>query len=224
MREVPRSLSKTSTPIEIAHATSSGPRSRGRGKVIPRNRLPAVVNRSRLVTRNEAKKTTSRDLGELTGLDAHRSHPHPDLGAVDLGERRGQHGGQHEQHEADEASGVAEAGQRAVVAHVDQDDDEQRDAHRDPRHLLERVLARDLVAARGGPRNLGEVDPMDHDQAEPVEERDQRQDQRVGVGGEAPHREMGDGVDAEEGEPEVEQRGGEPAAPGWPPRARGRPW
>ncbi len=133
--EVPRSRSRTSTPTESPHATSSGARSRARGSSMPRNRRPAVVNSSRFCTRNAAKNTISRILANSPGWMPTRAEPDPQLRAVDLGDRRGQQAGQRQQHEADEPGGVGVAGERAVVADQPQHRDEQHQPDRRPRDL-----------------------------------------------------------------------------------------
>ena len=58
--DVPKSFSKTITPMEMIHAASRGARSRGRGRFIPRKCLPALVNTVRLATSTAAKNTSSR--------------------------------------------------------------------------------------------------------------------------------------------------------------------
>ena len=65
--EVPRSFSKIITPIEMTHAASSGARSRGRGRFIPKTWVPAVANRLRFSTSTAAKKINSRILDSSAG-------------------------------------------------------------------------------------------------------------------------------------------------------------
>ena len=64
---VPRSFSKTRTPMQASAAMMIGPRSRARGSSTLRNFLPATMNRSRFDTRNEAKKIISRIFANSPG-------------------------------------------------------------------------------------------------------------------------------------------------------------
>ena len=53
--------------------------------------------------------------------------------------------------------------------------------------------------AAAGPVGVGEVEPVDHHQADPVEQPDERQQQRVGVRREPAHRQVRGAV--QDGEP-----------------------
>ena len=65
--EVPKSFSKTMTPIEATHAASSGARSRGRGTSMPSTCFPALVNSPRLATSTAAKKISNSILENSAG-------------------------------------------------------------------------------------------------------------------------------------------------------------
>lgn len=133
------------------------------------------------------------DLGELTGLDGEAGHPDPQLGAVDLGDRRRQHGGDGQEHQAQQHEDVGVAGQQPRVADAEQHADEQQHPDRGPQQL------------HGGVRagvGVGDVQPVDHHQAEPGEDGDAGQQQRVGVGREPADDEVRGGP--QRGEPEAE--------------------
>ena len=75
-----------------------------------------------------------------------------------------------------------------------------------PGHLPGDQLGGRLLAESRGLVDPGQVEPVDHHQAQPVEQRHAGQDQRVGVGGELAHRDVRDGEQAEIGRPDIEQR------------------
>ena len=152
------------------------------------------------VVREEGEQ---RELGQLTGLDGEeRAEPDPQLRTVDAGEpgrqdRRDQH-----EHDAGEAEGVRVARQRTVVAHDVQQDHRDDDGHQGPQQLAERVAAeRREVRALGRLRGA-QVQPAQEHDAQPVDERDGRQQDRIGVRGEPPDHQ----VQAEEHDAETDQR------------------
>ena len=57
--EVPRSRCRTRIAMPISHTTMIGPRSRARGRRMPRNLRPPIARLSRFVTRYPAKKIAS---------------------------------------------------------------------------------------------------------------------------------------------------------------------
>ena len=61
------SLSKTSSSRLAPQAISTGPRSRARGRSMPRNRRPASASTSRLATRYPAKNTASASSANCSG-------------------------------------------------------------------------------------------------------------------------------------------------------------
>ena len=114
-------------------------------------------------------------LGDLAGLEAEAGDVDPDAGAVDVAADDGEER-QDQQHDAGQAGGVGQPLQHAVVAQQEQRGDEEHDAERHPGQLLARE--RVLVLAQ---RLVGEVEAVDHREAEPVERGDERQQHRVGV-------------------------------------------
>ena len=123
-------------------------------------------------------------LGDLAGLEAERADADPDPRAVHgLADARRHR--QEQQHDRRQARGVGEPGEDAVVAQQDQRRDEQDDAEGHPDELLLRVvvLAPDVL--------VGQVEPVDHGEAEAVERRDRREQDRVGVRRDQPDRDVG---------------------------------
>ena len=126
----------------------------------------------------------------------------PLMRAPDAGHQR-----QQQQSEADEQCGVREPLQHPVVAHDGQHQHEQSDADRGPGELVDRVPVRQRLALVGGLRPVREVQPVDHHQAEPVQQDDDRQDHRVRIPGEEAQREVRD-----ERQPREDRRGGDEVA------------
>ena len=93
-----------------------------------------------------------------------------------------------------------------VVADQPEHGDEQHQPDRGPGDLPVDQLGGQLPAQRRGLVDRGEVQPVDHHQAQPVEQRDAGQDQRVGVGREPAHREVRHGEQGQVGRADVEQR------------------
>ena len=182
------------TPTEAIQATSSGARSRGRGRFMPRMCLPALVNRLRLATSTDGEEDQQQDLGDLGGLNREAGQANPDLRAVLLGHRPGQHRRDDEKHQADQPAHVAVAGEHAVVGEEDDDEAERDHADERPQHLL--VGARSARAA-GAERTLGEVEAVNHDQPQAIQQRHHGEQQRIGVRREAADRQVGA---AEQGE------------------------
>ena len=98
---------------------------------------------------------------------------------------------QRDEDQREEAGGVGQSAQGAVVAEGDEDGEGDDDAQTGPQHLPRGQAGGEVVAR-------GQVEPVDHHQAEPVEEGDDGQDDRVGVAGAPAQHE----VDAERDEPE----------------------
>jgi hypothetical protein len=111
------------------------------------------------------------DLGRLGGLEAVRSDADPDPGPELLRAQSG-HQRQQEQDDAEQAQGVGEALEGSVVAQHGGHQDEHHDAQQGPDQLLPGAVHGRLV---------DHVDPVDHHQAEPVEQHDTGQDHRVRV-------------------------------------------
>ena len=115
------------------------------------------------------------DLGDLTGLETQRPQHDPDPRAVDGAAQAG-HEGQQQKAETDDHCGVGVAAQHPMV--LDQPDHRDRAEHPDraPDQLPEGV------GIGAGPRpRVREVEPVDHHQAQSVEQRRRRQQHRVGV-------------------------------------------
>jgi hypothetical protein len=195
--------------MESAHATSSGARSRARGELHAEEPPARRGEQLALLHEERGEEHDQEDLGELAGLDGEDAQPQPDLRPVDLGDRRRQQAGQREQHQPGEARRVAVAGQRAVVAHEEQHGDEQRQPDRRPRDLPPDQDGGGIAAERRGALGVGEVQPVDHDEAQPVEQRHAGQDQRVGVRREPAHGHVREREEGEVREPHPQQRLGE---------------
>ena len=122
------------------------------------------------------------DLGGLAGLEPDGPDADPQLRPVDaLPEDR--HQGQQEQHDGEQPDGVVVPGQAAGGPHDQQRDRERDQAHEGPRDLG----GGDLVG------RVGEVDPSDEHQPEPVEQEGGGQDDGVGVRGGAANEQVGRG-------------------------------
>ena len=130
-----------------------------------------------------------RDPGEFTGLDREAAQDDPDLGPVDGAEAGRQQRGDGQQDQADRAQGVGIPLQDSRLADHDQDGDERGDADRRPHQLVQGG-----VAGQRGDRQArvaaaaGFLQPVDHHDADAVEHRRERQQERVG-----PRREFADG-------------------------------
>ncbi len=167
--------------LEDQHAEADQPHRQHRPQVAAAGQVdaehPSSGQGQRVTVQHEVagEEEHQQDLGQLTGLEAERAEPDPDPGAVDGGaEHRQQR--HHQQHQGRETRGVGEGLQSAVVAHHDQDEDEQDRAQRHPDQLVARE--RPDRAAGGG---VAEVDAVDDRQTEAVEGGDDRQQHRVGV-------------------------------------------
>ena len=103
-----------------------------------------------------------QDLGELAGLERQRPDADPDPGAVDVPAQPGQQR-QQQQRETGDHRGVRVALQHPVVAH------EERTATADATPTRVHTSCRAAIAAAAAV--LGQVEPVDHHQPEPVEQR-----------------------------------------------------
>jgi hypothetical protein len=159
----------------------------------------------------------SSSLATSLGCSVNGPDADPEPSAVDGLTQHGK-GRQEQQHQAGRSRRVGVALQPGVVAHDGQHQHEADDADRRPDQLARRLGAREvageLLRALGGL----EVQSPDHDQAEPVEQRDARQDQRVGVRGEAAHREVGDEEQHGQAGSVAERAAGDPVLDGQPDR------
>jgi hypothetical protein len=97
-----------------------------------------------------------------------------------------------------------------MVADQREHSHEQGKAEGGPCDLMRKVAGRYRVADRGGRCRVGQVEPMDHHQPQPIEQRDAGQDQRVGIGCEPPHRDMGGAEQGQVSSSVVEHRPGYP--------------
>src|SRR5699024_207351 len=98
---------------------------------------------------------------------------------------------QQQQEDAGQAAQVDIAAQQPVILQQDDDRDEDHQPERHPDELFHG----DGVPARPV---LGQVEPEDHGQPDPVEKDSDRQDDRVGVLGADPHDHVGDYRQAEQ--------------------------
>ena len=126
------------------------------------------------------------DLAELTGLEAEGTEPDPETGAVH-GHPETRDDRQQDEGDAGDGPRVTVAGEVPDVTDVDQGGDE--DDHRD--HEPAELRSRQVVVG-------GDVEARDEHQADRVEEGGDRQEERVRPRGEAPHREVGGQVGADE--------------------------
>ena len=176
----PRSVSKTRMPRLTSHISRIGPRSRPRGRSTNSTRRPASARASRCRTRYPAKVTTSSSLAISPGWklkDPTWIQIRAPLISVPMpGDQR-----QQEQQDRGQPAGVGEPLEHAVVAEHQQRQHEQRDAESHPGQLL-----------AGERRVVGEVEPPDHGEAEPVEGGHDGQQHGVGVRRHEPHHDVGD--------------------------------
>ena len=136
------------------------------------------------------------DLGDLAGLEVDRSDPDPDAAAVDgLADARQQ--GEQQQADAEHGEGVAVALERAGALHQPERRHERHDPDGGPRGLVGREPL---------------VEPGDDDVAEPVQHGRHRQQDRVGLGGEAPHGHVGAEQQGEDDDQERDDVGGDAGA------------
>jgi len=96
-----------------------------------------------------------------------------------------------------------------VIAQEPQHPEEQDDADGGPHHLVRGVAARRGLPGLHRLGRCGEVQAVDHHQAQSVEQRHARQDQRIGVGRELADRQVGDGEQPEVSTTVEEQVGGQ---------------
>jgi hypothetical protein len=101
-----------------------------------------------------------------------------------------------------------------VVADDEEHRDEHRDADRRPDELPWRLSRRHGPAQLHGPLRCREVEAADDDEAEPVQQGDAREDERVGVRRGHPHDEVGDEEQPAQTEPVAERARGHPAVDG----------
>ncbi len=130
-------------------------------------------------------------LGEFLGLHGEAAQGYLDLGegAGHLADAVRQHRGQGQQHQADGAQRVGVPLQRARLPDEGEHGHEGHDAHR----AVEDLESGGLRAHRGDREAgvaaaAGLLQPVDHHDAEPVQQRGQRQQQRVGPRGQPAHR------------------------------------
>ncbi len=138
-----------------------------------------------------------RQLGELLGLDA----PDPGNRDLDLGGGTGdladagrEDRGQRDQHQADGAERIGVALQRAWLPDEGEHGHEGRHPDRGVEHLQRgggRVHGGDHEARVAAPPGL--LQAVDHHDAEAVEQRGQRQQQRIGIRRQPAHRDVGRG-------------------------------
>ena len=172
--------------IEATQAMSTGPRCLGSGRLSGPSRQVRMARSSRFSTRYEAKKMARTILAISPGWKPTPPMLTQILWAVDLAADAGDQR-QHQQAQADQRERVAVALEDAGPAHEQQDGHEGGDADRGPQRLESGQLR---VAVR-----LGQAGH--HHVAEPVEEGGHRQQDRIGVGGQPAHDEVGEEHEAQ---------------------------
>ena len=156
----------TSMTIAPPQITSSGPRCLSGGSVIAGEAPRALHEHLARVAQVRGEEDDDRDLAELGRLEGDRADADAQVGAVDL-LADARHARQQEQQQPGRGDRVAVALEHAEVA---QEDDRGGEQH-EPDHEPLRLLARERL-----------VDPVDHDQAEARQHRDEREQVRVRVG------------------------------------------
>ena len=155
--EVPRSRSRTRTPTLSSQIIRIGPSTRPVGSWSRQILRP--VQRERVAVGGEVggEEDGEQDLGELARAGRRAAGPDPDLGAVDRREEdRHEHQGQ--------GCGHRDVGVPLEDAVVAQDQDDERGTGRP------RAWTRPAGRGRRGCRGVAQVEPVDQDQAEPVEQ------------------------------------------------------
>jgi hypothetical protein len=138
---------------------------------------PAAGQREGVTVQDQVarERDHQQHLGDLAGLEAEARDVDPDPRTVDLSPDDRQEG-KDQQQDADQARGVGEALQDAVVAQQEQRGDEEDDTECHPGQLLAGE------GVRLSERLVGQVQAAEDGQAEPVDRRDERQQDGVGVG------------------------------------------
>ena len=132
-------------------------------------------------------------LGQLGRLEAHRADPDPDAGAVDaLADPRDE--GQDEEDQAGPHGPTVPAPQAPVVAQQEEHGAEEDDAQQRPDQLLGADVKLPLLVDL-----IGQVQALDHGQADPIECHRCRQEDRVGPRGGVAHPQVHEDGQAEEG-------------------------
>ncbi|GMA90706.1 hypothetical protein GCM10025869_12350 [Homoserinibacter gongjuensis] len=136
----------------------------------------AAHERERVARGDEVagEEDREQDLRELTRLEREDADLHPD---IRVGTRLADHRNdrQQQQHDADEHREVAVTLQHAVVAHEQQSADREDERDGRPGDLPHAVRRPARVA-------LGDVEPVDHGDAEPREKRRDRHHERIALG------------------------------------------
>ncbi len=150
-----------------------------------------------------------RQLGELLGLDGERAEPDLNLGAgvSHLADRRGQQGGQRDQHDSDGAQRVGVALQHPGLA----DESEQSDEAADADGRVEDLDVRRGLGQRGRQQVPLSREPVRHHDSEAVQDGREREQQRVRVRREPAQRQVGDDHDDDEHAHVFGQTRGQPA-------------
>ncbi len=191
--------------FEDHHADGDDPGHQQRGGQVPRagghvgaeEVLAGTGEQVALGHQHSGEEDQQQDLGELGRLNTEAGgEPDPDLGAVGLGEMGGQERRDRQQDKADQAAGVSVAGQDAVVFEEHHNQGEAEHADEGPQHLL--LFAG--PALRGGDRTADQIEAVNHHQAKSVEQCDNWQQHRVGVGGEPPDGQVRADEQCEEGQ------------------------
>ena len=180
-RACPRSVSRTMMRIDTRPGEQQRPEVSDLGQAQPAEAPSAAGEQLSFVDQVRGEEQDEQDLRGLAGLEVHRADPHPEPRPVDRlpdpGCERQQQG---EHPEEQERVPVPLEGPDPLDEH--QGEDERDDAHRGPDRL--------------DPPQPG-VEAGHGDEAEPVQQRGERQQHRVGVGGEASDREVGEDEEAE---------------------------
>ena len=151
-------------PRETTQTTSTGPSSRARGHVV---RAQALAGAHEVA----GEEDRQGDLGELTGLERHETERDPHVGVGVGSEARDEREEKEEQ--TDQARQIRVAEQHAVVAQRDHHGEASEDRNARPGELANRRRIPPFGA-------VGEVDAVDHREAETGQQRRDGHDERVG--------------------------------------------
>jgi len=154
-------------------ATRIGPRSRPRGRSTPSTRRPASASTSRLDHEVAAKNTIKTILAASPGWNENPAARIQMRAPLTVAPSPGTSGSSSSTRPASIAV-VGVALQHPVVAHQHDDRDEPGHPHRGPGQLGGCVAGRHGAAELAGGVGGGQVEPVDDDQAQPVDQRDGR--------------------------------------------------
>ena len=188
------------TPIEVTQAAKQRSQVTRPGQIHAQHVLARAGEQPALGHQHRRKEDQQQDLGELGRLNREARQPNPDLGAVLLGQRPRQQRRYRQEDKSGQPADVAVARELAVV--LQRDHHESEGAHADQRPQNLRV-GDGAATPLGQP--LVEVESMNHHQPQPVEQRHDRQQQRVRVRRVASDRQVRDDEHRQESRRVVDQ-------------------